>query len=179
MAQKKPKGPDFARGVALAKFAYGAMLPGHFNGEPILIARRGDAFFAISANCTHYGGPLADGLMVGDTVRCPWHHACFSLRTGDAIRAPALLPVTCWKVETTGRKLFVRGKEIRKKPQPARPAPSLKRVIIVGGGGAGLAVAQTLRDEGYRGRLTMISADDSIPYDRPALSKEFLSGSVS
>ncbi len=155
------------------------MLPGHFKSEPILVARRDDAFFAIGASCTHYGGPLADGLMVGDTVRCPWHHACFSLRTGDAIRAPALMPVTCWKIRTIGRKLFVVGKEIRKKPQPVRSAPSLKRVVIVGGGGAGAAAAQMLREEGYRGRLTMISADDSIPYDRPALSKEFMNGSVS
>ena len=179
MAQKKPKGLDFSRGVALAKFADGAMLAGHFRGEPILVARRGEAYFAIGASCTHYGGPLAEGLMVGETVRCPWHHACFSLRTGDAIRAPALNPVTCWKIETIRRKLFVRGKETRKKPEPVRSAPSLKRVVIVGGGGAGAAAAEMLRREGYKGRLTMISADDSIPYDRPALSKEFLSGSVS
>jgi apoptosis-inducing factor 3 len=53
-------------------------------------------------------------MMVGDTVRCPWHHACFSLRTGEAIRAPALAPVTCWKVETTDRKLFVGGKDAGK-----------------------------------------------------------------
>jgi NADPH-dependent 2,4-dienoyl-CoA reductase/sulfur reductase-like enzyme/nitrite reductase/ring-hydroxylating ferredoxin subunit len=179
MAQKKPKGPDFSRGVALAKFADGAMLPGHFKGEPIVVARRGDAYFAIGASCTHYGGPLADGLMVGDTVRCPWHHACFSLRTGEAIRAPALTPVACWKIETTDTKLFVRGKETAKKPQPVRSATSLKRVIIVGGGGAGAAAAEMLRREGYRGRLTIISADQSAPYDRPALSKEFMGGSVS
>jgi NADPH-dependent 2,4-dienoyl-CoA reductase/sulfur reductase-like enzyme/nitrite reductase/ring-hydroxylating ferredoxin subunit len=179
MATKKPKGPDFARGVPLTKFADGAMLQGHFKGEPILVARRAGAYFAIGASCTHYGGPLVDGIMVGETVRCPWHHACFSLRTGEAVRAPALAPVTRWKVETTGRKLFVRGKEAAKKPQPAGSAKSLKRVVIVGGGGAGAAAAEVLRDEGYRGHLTVISADDSLPYDRPALSKEFLGGSVS
>ena len=179
MAQKKPKGPDFSRGVALAKFTDGAMLSGHFKGEPIVVARRGDAYFAIGASCTHYGGPLADGLMVGETVRCPWHHACFSLRTGDAIRAPALSPVTCWKIETTDTRLFVRGKETAKKQQPVRSATSLKRVVIVGGGGAGAAAAEMLRREGYRGRLTIISADQSAPYDRPALSKEFLIGSAS
>ena len=179
MATKKPKGPDFARGVSLTKFADGAMLQGHFKGEPILAARRAGTYFAIGASCTHYGGPLADGIMAGDTVRCPWHHACFSLRTGEAIRAPALLPLTCWKVETTASKLFVRGKESAKKPQPASPTKSLKRVVIVGGGAAGEAAAEMLRREGYRGNLTIISADDSVPYDRPALSKEFLIGSAS
>src|SRR5216683_1027710 len=113
------------------------MLLGHIEKDPVLLARRGDEFFAIGASCTHYGGPLAEGLMVGETVRCPWHHACFSLRTGDAIRAPALNPVTCWKIDTIRRKLFVRGKETRKKREPVRSAPSLKRVVIVGGGGAG------------------------------------------
>jgi NADPH-dependent 2,4-dienoyl-CoA reductase/sulfur reductase-like enzyme/nitrite reductase/ring-hydroxylating ferredoxin subunit len=176
---KNPKGPDFARGVTLTKFTDGAMLQGHFKDEPILVARRNDTYFAIGAICTHYGGPLADGIMVGDTVRCPWHHACFSLRTGEAIRAPALAPVTCWKVETADRKLFVRGKEAGKKPQPAASAKSPKRVVIVGGGAAGEAAAETLRHEGYRGHLTMISADDSVPYDRPSLSKDFLNGTAS
>jgi NADPH-dependent 2,4-dienoyl-CoA reductase/sulfur reductase-like enzyme/nitrite reductase/ring-hydroxylating ferredoxin subunit len=184
MAKKKPKGPDFARGVSLTRFTDGTMLQGHFKGEPILVARREDAYFAIGATCTHYSGPLADGIMVGDTVRCPWHHACFSLRTGEAVRAPALAPVTCWKVETTGRKLFVRGKEAGKKPQPAGSEKSpervaIKRVVIVGGGAAGEAAAEMIRHEGYRGHLTMISADDSVPYDRPALSKDFLNGTAS
>ena len=98
--EKKLSGPDFAQGVSLTEFTDGGMLQGHAKGEPILVARRGDACFAIGAICTHYGAPLVEGILVGDTVRCPWHHACFSLRTGEALRAPALDPVICWKVET-------------------------------------------------------------------------------
>ena len=92
-------GPDFRQGVSVAELADGAMQLGHVDGEAVVLARRGDQLFAIGATCTHYGGPLAEGLMVGDTVRCPWHHACFSLRTGEALHAPALNPLACWRVE--------------------------------------------------------------------------------
>ena len=112
--EKKLSGPDFAEGVSITEFADGGMMQGHANGEAILVARRGDAYFAIGASCTHYGGPLAEGLIAGDTVRCPWHHACFSLRTGEALRAPALDPVSSWKAETSGGKLFVREKQPEK-----------------------------------------------------------------
>ena len=82
------EGPDLAQGVAVSSLAEGAMLLGHTQGEPLILVRRGGALFAIGAVCTHYSGPLAEGLLVDDTVRCPWHHACFSLRTGEALRAP-------------------------------------------------------------------------------------------
>ena len=104
MSETKTKlsGPDLAGGVALAAIADGALLLGHAHGEPVLLARRGDELFAIGNVCTHYDAPLNEGLLVDDTVRCPWHHACFSLRTGEALRAPALDPVPCWRVEQQG-----------------------------------------------------------------------------
>jgi nitrite reductase/ring-hydroxylating ferredoxin subunit len=77
--EKKLSGPDLAQGLSLTELTTGTILQGHAKGEPILVVRRGDAYFAIGASCTHYGGPLTEGLVVGDTVRCPWHHACFSL----------------------------------------------------------------------------------------------------
>jgi NADPH-dependent 2,4-dienoyl-CoA reductase/sulfur reductase-like enzyme/nitrite reductase/ring-hydroxylating ferredoxin subunit len=175
--EKKLTGPDFAQGVSLAEFSDGGMLQGQANGEPILVARRADTFFAIGASCTHYSGPLAQGLMVEDTVRCPWHHACFSLRTGEALRAPALDPVSCWKVEINGDKLFVREKQSEKIP-PGKSARAPDNVIIVGGGAAANAAAEMLRREGFSGGVTMISADDSVPYDRPNLSKDFLAGTA-
>src|ERR1700694_4479872 len=176
--EKKLSGPDFSEGVSITEFADGDTVQGHANREAILVARRGGVYFAIGASCTHYGGPLAEGLMAGDTVRCPWHHACFSLRTGEALRAPALDPVSSWKVETSGGKLFVREKQ----PEKKRPAVSAKvpeNVIIVGGGAAGNAAAEMLRREGYSGGVTMINADDAVPYDRANLSKDFLAGTAS
>ena len=101
MSEDKPKlsGPDLTQAIELSTIPDGTMLLGHARGEPVLLARRGDEVFAIGAICTHYGAPLEQGLLVGDTVRCPWHHACFSLRTGEALRAPAVDPVSRWRVE--------------------------------------------------------------------------------
>jgi NADPH-dependent 2,4-dienoyl-CoA reductase/sulfur reductase-like enzyme/nitrite reductase/ring-hydroxylating ferredoxin subunit len=174
----KLSGPDLTKGVALSAIADGAMLLGHVDGEPVLLARRGDEVFAIGAICTHYGAPLEQGLLVEDTVRCEWHHACFSLRTGEALRAPALNPVSCWRVEQRDGTLYVREKRAPAKPPPLVAHGVPRSVVIVGGGGAGNAAAEMLRREGYAGRLTMLSADESVPCDRPNLSKGFLAGSA-
>jgi apoptosis-inducing factor 3 len=181
MSEDKTKldGPDLSQGVPLSSLAEGAMLLGHTQGEPLILVRHGDELFAIGAVCTHYSGPLAEGLLVDDTVRCPWHHACFSLRTGEALRAPALNPVSCWRVEQRDGKAFVREK-IENTGRARGPATSgmPASVVIVGGGAAGNAAAEMLRREGYAGRLTMLSADEAAPYDRPNLSKNYLAGSA-
>jgi NADPH-dependent 2,4-dienoyl-CoA reductase/sulfur reductase-like enzyme/nitrite reductase/ring-hydroxylating ferredoxin subunit len=145
----------------------------------VLLARRGSELFAIGAACTHYGGPLAEGLMVGDTVRCPWHHACFSLRTGEALRAPALAPVACWSTELREGKVFVREQRVARAPSPrasSRGAP--QKIVIVGGGAAGFAAAQMLRQEGYQDGIVMLSDDGAAPVDRPNLSKDYLAGTA-
>src|SRR5438093_757496 len=136
------EGPDLALGVKLSALADGGMLLGHLGDEAVLLARRGTELFAIGATCTHYNGPLAQGLMVDDTVRCPLHHACFSLRTGEALRAPALDPIACWRVEARGDKVFVREKMPERRPAPRGSAGSSQHpssIVIVGGGAAGLA----------------------------------------
>src|SRR5690349_3700484 len=163
-------GPDFAAGIPLSEIADGSLTLGHAHGEQVVLARQGDDLFAVGATCSHWGGPLADGLLDDDTVRCPWHHACFSLRTGEPLRSPALDPVSCWRVETAreparpgttagqrGGRVFVREKQERvARPRPmAAGAP--RAVVIVGGGAAGNAAAETLRREGYAGRITMLS----------------------
>src|SRR5213596_1452681 len=149
--------PDFEKGCKIDQVADGEMLLGHAFGEQVLVARRGDELFAIGATCTHYGGPLAKGLMVNCTVRCPWHHARFDLRTVEAIAAPALNNVACYKIEKRGERFFVTGKADKK---PARkPKSSPASVVIVGGGAAANAAAEMLRREGYDGLVTMITAD--------------------
>ena len=104
--QTQPPGPDLTKGIDTTLLADGAMLLGHIGQDPVILARSGGEVFAIGATCTHYGGPLVEGLLVGDKVRCPWHHACFSLRTGEAVHAPALNPVACWSVETIDGETF-------------------------------------------------------------------------
>jgi NADPH-dependent 2,4-dienoyl-CoA reductase/sulfur reductase-like enzyme/nitrite reductase/ring-hydroxylating ferredoxin subunit len=168
---------DFKTGVSLSSVPDGAMVVGLVDGEDVLLTRQGDAFFAVGAHCTHYHGPLAEGLVVGDTVRCPWHHACFSLRTGEALRPPALDPVACWRVERVGETVFVREKlDGGAKKSSAQAGPV--SVVIVGGGAAGLAAAHELRRERYDGPITLISADDAPPVDRPNLSKDYLAGTA-
>src|SRR5258705_5652621 len=169
-------GPDFAEGIPLSEIADGSLTLGHLGGEQVVLARRGSELFAVGPTCSHWGGPLADGLLVDDTVRCPWHHACFSLRTGEALRAPALDPVACWRVEQRDGHAYI-GKKIERLA-PRRAIGPGEPVLIVGGGAAGNAAAEMLRREGYAGRITMLSADASVPCDRPNLSKGYLAGTA-
>ena len=177
----KPTGPDLAAGIPAGNLLDGHMIVGHVADEAVLVARRGGELFAISATCTHYSGPLGEGLLVDDTVRCPWHHACFSLRTGEVLRAPALSAVACWSVEERAGKIVVGQKQATaQKPQAARrgtPAPP-NEIVIIGGGGAGFAAASTLRRERYQGRIVMLTSDDAPPVDRPNLSKDYLAGNA-
>src|SRR5882762_8823939 len=175
-ASSELEGPDFEKGYETRNVRDGEMLLGHAFGEPVLVARRGEELFAIGATCTHYGGPLAKGLMVDCTVHCPWHHARFDLRTGEAIAAPALNNVACYRIEKRGERFFVSGK-IYKKAE-GRPKISPASVVIVGAGAAGGAAAEMLRREGYDGSVTLIGADESLPYDRPNLSKDYLAGNA-
>jgi apoptosis-inducing factor 3 len=179
--QSKPKGPDLTQGIALDAIADGAMLGGHVGDDAVLLARQGNELYAIGATCSHYGGPLAEGLVVGETVHCPWHHARFSLRTGEAIGAPAFNPMPCWRVERQGDKVFVREKSrtgALAKPGKARSPDGTSRIVVVGGGGAGFAAVEMLRREGFAGSITLLSSDDAAPYDRPNCSKDYLAGNA-
>ena len=171
------EGPDFEKGCKIDQVADGEMFLGHAFGEQVLVARRGDELFAIGATCTHYGGPLAKGLLVDCTVHCPWHHARFDLRTGEAIAAPALNNVACYKIDKREAQFFVTSK-IDEKPV-RKPKSSPASVVIVGAGAAGGAAAEMLRREGYDRPVRLIGADEFLPYDRPNLSKDYLAGTAS
>ena len=170
------EGPDFEKGCSINDLADGTMLSGHAFGEPVLVARRGEELFAIGATCTHYGGPLAKGLMVDCTVHCPWHHARFDLRTGEAIAAPALNDVACYKIEKRGDRFVVTGKIDKKTARKPKLSPA--SVVIVGAGAAGGAAAEMLRREGYEGPVILVGTDEFLPYDRPNLSKDYLAGNA-
>jgi NADPH-dependent 2,4-dienoyl-CoA reductase/sulfur reductase-like enzyme/nitrite reductase/ring-hydroxylating ferredoxin subunit len=177
--EMKLRGPDLTQGIAFDTLSDGAMVVGHVGDEQILLVRRGSEVFAVGALCTHYQGPLAEGLLVGDTVRCPWHHACFNLRNGEALRAPALDPIACWNVEQRDGKITVREKRERPTPKARASAVSApEKIVIIGGGAAGFAAAEMLRRQDYQGSIVMLSSDDALPYDRPNLSKDYLAGTI-
>jgi NADPH-dependent 2,4-dienoyl-CoA reductase/sulfur reductase-like enzyme/nitrite reductase/ring-hydroxylating ferredoxin subunit len=171
---KELAGPDFAIGIAMSELAENEPVLGHARGRAVVLIRKGADVRALDATCSHYGGPLAEGLVVGETVRCPWHHACFDLRTGEALGAPALNPIACYEVERRGERVFVGQKKTLSaaKPPPRTPAS----VVIIGAGAAGAAATERLRHLGYEGPITLIGDEPSGPVDRPNLSKDYLAG---
>jgi NADPH-dependent 2,4-dienoyl-CoA reductase/sulfur reductase-like enzyme/nitrite reductase/ring-hydroxylating ferredoxin subunit len=171
-----PAGPDLAQGVASSEFD--ESLLGHVGDQEVLLVRSGSEIFAIDAHCSHYNGPLAKGLVIGDSIRCPWHHACFDLRSGEATRAPAFTALAVWQVEHEGGRIFVRHKREAPKPRGKVPADAPDRFVIIGGGAAGFAAAEMLRRQEFRGSIVMLSSDAAAPVDRPNLSKDYLAGSA-
>jgi NADPH-dependent 2,4-dienoyl-CoA reductase/sulfur reductase-like enzyme/nitrite reductase/ring-hydroxylating ferredoxin subunit len=169
-------GPDFAQGFRLADLKDGSMLLGHAFGEAVLLVRRGDAAHAVGAFCTHYGAPLIEGVVSGDGIHCPWHHACFNLSSGAPLSPPALNGLTVWNLRQEGGRVYVTGKA--EAAPPAVQITDPRAFVIVGGGAAGLVAAETLRHEGFRGRVLLISDDADAPYDRPNLSKDYLAGNA-
>ena len=177
---KKAPGPDLSEGVPIVDLGEDGLLEGHVGKEIVVLARAGDQIHAVAGKCTHYGGRLARGLLVGETIRCPLHHACFSIRTGEALHAPAFDPISRWKVERRGDRIFVTAK-VAEMPDLSSPSASREglapnRIVIVGGGAAGFAAAEMLRRQRFEGTLTLFSDDDRAPYDRPNLSKDYLAG---
>src|SRR5215216_2264934 len=161
--QAQPSGPDLTQGVSIDQLPDGGKLVGHLGEEEVLLVRRGNEVFAIGPYCTHYHGPLAEGLVLGDTVRCPWHHACFDLRSGEALRAPALSATPSWEVVERDGKFFLGSK----KPSPPAAHGSLAR-----------SAAEMPRRIVYDADLVILSDDQAAPVDRPNLSKEYLAGSA-
>jgi NADPH-dependent 2,4-dienoyl-CoA reductase/sulfur reductase-like enzyme/nitrite reductase/ring-hydroxylating ferredoxin subunit len=170
-SQTSLTGPDLAAGIADSELA--ETLVGHAHGEAVLLVRRGPTVHAVGATCTHYGAPLADGIVVDGHVHCPWHHACFDLATG-APQGPAITPLPCWDVTLEGGRIRVGAKREVTPPKVTGP----ESVVIVGAGAAGVACAEALRLEGYGGPITLVNAEGSDPVDRPNLSKDILAGTA-
>lgn len=180
---------NLLKGIPINEIPTSSMVAGKVNGKSVLLARlsNGD-FLAVDGQCTHYGGPLAEGLLINDEVRCPWHHACFNLRSGEAIKAPAFSPLTTWQVEVKDGVVSVTN--------PKESAPSVldsvldntdlisspdqhpKKVVIIGAGAAGFSAALRLRELGYKGSINILGKDNAAPYDRPNLSKDYLAGTA-
>jgi apoptosis-inducing factor 3 len=177
----KLTGPDFRAGISFNDLTEGKPLLGHADGQAVLMSRIGNDVFAVGATCTHYSGPLADGLVVGDTVRCPWHHACFSLKDGEALRSPALNPLPSWKVQRDGDRITL-GEKVERDPlapsYPFKATVTPKSVVVIGSGAAGSAAVEMLRRCAFQGSITVIEPDESAPYDRPNLSKDYLAGNA-
>jgi len=188
-------GPDLTKGVEISSVRPGQLIAGHAFGEPVLLAHVEPNWFAVGAKCTHYGAPLDQGVLVSETIRCPWHHACFELHNGAASRAPALNDLPSYDVAIENNVVRVIRKrdpgQLKGEPHRVRasraservlfepfPVTGPKSVVIIGAGAAGNACAETLRREAYRGPITMIDPDPDAPYDRPNLSKDYLAGNA-
>ncbi|HYU52964.1 MAG TPA: FAD-dependent oxidoreductase [Gemmatimonadaceae bacterium] len=186
-------GPDLTQGIAISDVRAGQLIAGHAFGEPVVLVHVEPNWFAVGGKCTHYGAPLGQGVLVSETIRCPWHHACFELRNGAASHAPALTDLATYDVAVENdvarviRKRDagqVKGETYRPRgsraPEQvlfdAQPATGPKSVVIIGAGAAGNACAEMLRREAYRGPVTVIDPDPDAPYDRPNLSKDYMAG---
>lgn len=169
-------GPDFTVGMSMADLPENVPVVGHAHGEAVVLVRTGAEVRAVGATCTHYGGPLAEGLVVGATLRCPWHHARFDLRTGEALGAPALNPVACFEVQRRGDRVLVGPRQSMREPDAPPSSPAA--IVIVGAGAAGAAAAEGLRRLGCRGSITLVGDEAPGPVDRPNLSKDYLAGTA-
>jgi 3-phenylpropionate/trans-cinnamate dioxygenase ferredoxin reductase subunit len=157
-------------------------LLGLVGDDPVLLVRTGGVLHAVGALCTHYAAPLVDGLVVGQSIRCPLHHAAFDLATGTPSRPPALHALSCWRVEERDGTVRVTGRASAPPAAVDALAPDgtsmPSSVVILGGGAAGAMAAETLRAEGYDGAVTVIDPEGVAPYDRPNLSKDYLAGTA-
>ena len=172
---KELHGPDLQAGIDIGQLADGQPLLGHAHGEAVVLVKRGDACFAVGATCTHYSGPLAEGLVVDGTIRCPWHHARFDLASGAPLGGPGINPLPCYQVVREDQLVRVAAK--KGGPAPRAQVAKPERIVIIGSGPSGALVAETLRNEGHAGSITLVG-EEGIPVDRPNLSKDYLAGTA-
>lgn len=167
--------PDLREGIPAGDLGEGVVLAGRFGDEPVLLVRQEGKVCALAATCTHLQAPLASGRLADGQLTCPWHHARFSIATGEAVAAPAFDPLALYDVEEAEGRLRVTGRR-ETSPPHGGPAKDPGRVVIVGGGAAGHACAELLARAGHGHRVTLVSDDLDRPYDRTFASKQYLVG---
>jgi NADPH-dependent 2,4-dienoyl-CoA reductase/sulfur reductase-like enzyme/nitrite reductase/ring-hydroxylating ferredoxin subunit len=169
-------GPDLTEeGIVAGDIGSEVPAVGHVDGKPVILLRTKAGLRAVGGRCTHYGGPLGEGLSDGEQIHCPWHHAIFDLATGEAVGAPALNPIPVYLVTERDGRIYVTGPVDT--PKGLRTPPSSpESVVIIGAGAAGATAAETLRRFGYTGPIALIG--DEAPVDRPNLSKDYLAGTA-
>ena len=79
------------------------------DGVPIVLVRREEKIYALSATCVHAGGPLDEGQLLDGCVRCPWHGSTFRLSDGTAVRGPAATNEPSWQVRVLDDRIQVRS----------------------------------------------------------------------
>ncbi|MGZ3783604.1 MAG: FAD-dependent oxidoreductase [Bdellovibrio sp.] len=168
--------PDLSTGILEGTLKNGTSMLGHVGNEPVLLVYQDGEYFAVGTKCSHYGGPLNEGIIEGEVLHCPWHHGCFDLRTGEALKAPALNAIPAWKTEIHDGRVFVTEK--KSFVVHCREDTESQRFVIIGGGAAGTAAAVMLRQQGFQGSISIIDEGKDLPYDRPNLSKDFLAGNA-
>ncbi len=175
--ETKLTGPDLAE-EGLPLEALDAEIPsvGHFDGKPVVLVQTKDGPRAVGATCTHYGGPLGDGLCAAGEIRCPWHHAAFDLDTGEAVGAPALNPISTYDIGVREGRIYVTGPTEKTATEQPVPPELPESVVIVGSGAAGAAAAEKLRAHGYEGPIALVGEEP--PIDRPNVSKDYLAGTA-
>ncbi|MEO6908562.1 MAG: FAD-dependent oxidoreductase [Abditibacteriaceae bacterium] len=146
-----------------------------FDDTAVLIANVDGEYFAVSPECTHWSGPLDEGMICGHTVMCPWHHACFDLRNGKPTEPPALNALDTYNVKKEGDDLVI-DLTPKETDSPKVTVEKDLSMVIVGGGAAGQAAAEELRHQGFDGQITILSDASAVPVDRPNLSKDYLAG---
>jgi nitrite reductase/ring-hydroxylating ferredoxin subunit/uncharacterized membrane protein len=86
------------------------------NGVPFLIVRRGNRLFAMAGTCSHFGGPLSEGKLVGDSIVCPYHSSRFALEDGHVLDGPAVHPQPCMEVRARNGQIEIREPRTGKTP---------------------------------------------------------------
>ncbi|MFP4529234.1 MAG: FAD-dependent oxidoreductase [Candidatus Kapaibacterium sp.] len=148
-----------------------------------LLARQNDKYYAVAGHCNHYGAPFDNAAFHDHKVTCPWHHAAFDVRTGKHLEPPAIDSIPSLDLEIEDGDIYIivpdDYKEFR---MPDMKVPDHVdeelTYVIIGAGAAGNAAAQTLREDGFPGRIIMFTREEHLPYDRPNLSKDYLSGNA-